>query len=423
MYILLSCRSFGNAGTSSTNPEERQFVIDSGASMHMLSKKDLRSGELETLKRSRFTITVVTANGEVQTNEEAQLYVHDLHIFVTAQLLEDTSVYCPLANTLQSARLHVWVAQWSWATSDQKWETDLQRTENFVHLAVPGLSSRSTTASSSTSSPQDLSVSLDPANVRSNEGSTGNCSKELRGTATGMVFPSCWRTSQRTSRSQKYQHPLKFLMTQIRNVPQKRHHGSTVFKLISQKTENQNDKGSLQNANWRSSTSSRKVSWLDNGGSHSPQRGGWISRQSPVQSRGSRSCHSMDSILSVQNGNFSGNGKEFTEISRAVTKAKSYLHWQFVGIHQILWRFIMESSYFHTSLIRDECYCRKSSAQNKGRIFSSIVAIWLGWKSGGLILWNAVAICEMPRTSWQTGKLHMKGDSENHFKAQWFILE
>ena len=155
------------------------------------------------------------------------------------------------------------VAQWLWATSDQKWETDLCRTENFVPLVVPGLSSRSTTASSSTSSPQDLSVSLDPANVRSNEGSTGDCSKELRGTATGMVFPSGWRTSQRTSRSQKYQHPLKFLMTQIRNVPQKWHHGSTVFILISQKTENQNDKGSLQNANWRSSTSSRKVWWFD----------------------------------------------------------------------------------------------------------------------------------------------------------------
>ena len=38
--------------------------------MHVLSKKDLRSGELETLKRSRSPTIVVTANGEVQTNEE-----------------------------------------------------------------------------------------------------------------------------------------------------------------------------------------------------------------------------------------------------------------------------------------------------------------------------------------------------------------
>ena len=38
---------------ASTKPEERHFVIDSGASVHMLSKKDLSSGELDTLKRSR----------------------------------------------------------------------------------------------------------------------------------------------------------------------------------------------------------------------------------------------------------------------------------------------------------------------------------------------------------------------------------
>ena len=51
---------------------ERVFVfIDSGASMHMLSKKDLGSDELDTLRRSRNPTLVVTANGEVQTNEEA----------------------------------------------------------------------------------------------------------------------------------------------------------------------------------------------------------------------------------------------------------------------------------------------------------------------------------------------------------------
>ena len=42
------------------------FVVDSGASMHILSKKDLSSDEIDTLRRSR---TVVTANGEVKTNE------------------------------------------------------------------------------------------------------------------------------------------------------------------------------------------------------------------------------------------------------------------------------------------------------------------------------------------------------------------
>ena len=46
---------------------------------------------------------------------------------------------------------------------------------------------------------------------------------------------------------------------------------------------------------------SRKVWWLDTGWSQSLQRGWWITEQSPVRCRFSRSCHSMDSILSVQN--------------------------------------------------------------------------------------------------------------------------
>ena len=66
------------------------FVVDSGASMHMLRKKDSSSDDMDTLRRSRNPTTVMTANGEVQTNEEAQVYVHDLDLFVTVQLLENT---------------------------------------------------------------------------------------------------------------------------------------------------------------------------------------------------------------------------------------------------------------------------------------------------------------------------------------------
>ena len=57
--------------------------------MHMVSRKDLRSDELDTLRRSRNPSTVVTANGEVQTNEQAQVYVHDLDLFLTMQVLDD----------------------------------------------------------------------------------------------------------------------------------------------------------------------------------------------------------------------------------------------------------------------------------------------------------------------------------------------
>ena len=63
--------------------EGREFVVDSGASMHMLGKKDLNSAELETMRVSQTPVTVNTANGEVQTKEEATVHVKGLDLFVT----------------------------------------------------------------------------------------------------------------------------------------------------------------------------------------------------------------------------------------------------------------------------------------------------------------------------------------------------
>ena len=41
-------------------------MVDSGASMHMVSEKDFNSAELETLRTSRSPTTVMTANGEMR---------------------------------------------------------------------------------------------------------------------------------------------------------------------------------------------------------------------------------------------------------------------------------------------------------------------------------------------------------------------
>ena len=63
-----------------------------GASLHMLIRKDLNSVELETVRISESPTTVVTANCEVQKKEEATLYVKGLNLFVKVKLLEDTPV-------------------------------------------------------------------------------------------------------------------------------------------------------------------------------------------------------------------------------------------------------------------------------------------------------------------------------------------
>ena len=67
-----------------------EFVVDSGASMHMISKKDLNSFALEILTTSRSPTTVITANGQVLTHKEATVYVKELDIFLTMKVLEDT---------------------------------------------------------------------------------------------------------------------------------------------------------------------------------------------------------------------------------------------------------------------------------------------------------------------------------------------
>ena len=63
---------------STLKPEEREFVADSGASMHMISKKDLISAEMDTLTTSCSPTIVITANAEVQTHEEATENVKEL---------------------------------------------------------------------------------------------------------------------------------------------------------------------------------------------------------------------------------------------------------------------------------------------------------------------------------------------------------
>ena len=84
--------------STSKKPEEREVVVDSGASMHMMSKPELSSDELDTLRKSRNPTVVLTANGEVYTNEEARVFVHDSNLFGTVQLVEETLAVLSLGN-------------------------------------------------------------------------------------------------------------------------------------------------------------------------------------------------------------------------------------------------------------------------------------------------------------------------------------
>ena len=83
---------------STLKPEEREFVVDSGASMHMISKKDLSDAEMVILTKSCSPTTIITANGELQTHEEAIVYVKELDIFLTMKVLENTPAVLSLGK-------------------------------------------------------------------------------------------------------------------------------------------------------------------------------------------------------------------------------------------------------------------------------------------------------------------------------------
>ena len=67
--------------------------------MHMISKKDdLSNAEMDDLTKSCSPTIVITANGEVQTQEEAIVYVKELDFFLTMKVLENTPAVLSLGK-------------------------------------------------------------------------------------------------------------------------------------------------------------------------------------------------------------------------------------------------------------------------------------------------------------------------------------
>ena len=104
----------------------------------MLSKKDLSSAEMDSLPRSRIPKTVVTANGELQlqTNEEAQVYGHDLDLFVTVQLLDDTPAVLSLGKLCEENGYSYELSSGQKTRLTKNGKEFSCRTENFLRSLV-----------------------------------------------------------------------------------------------------------------------------------------------------------------------------------------------------------------------------------------------------------------------------------------------
>ena len=152
--------------------------------MHMINKKDLSDAEMDTFTKSCSPTIVITANGEVQTHEEAIVYVKELGIFFTVKVLDNTPAVLSLVKLCdKNGYSYEWInGQKSHLIKDGI--RIICNTENFVPIVVPGLS-RSSSGSSSTSrtplrqeshSPSSYSSSSSPAvseiQTREQEGRT-----------------------------------------------------------------------------------------------------------------------------------------------------------------------------------------------------------------------------------------------------------
>ena len=121
--------------------------------MHMISRKDLSNAEMDTLTKSCSPTIVLTANGEVQTHEEAIVYVKELGIFLTMKVLENTPAVLSLGKLCDE---NGYSYEWINGQKPHLIKDGIRiicNTENFVPIVVPGLSSSSSGSSSTLRTP------------------------------------------------------------------------------------------------------------------------------------------------------------------------------------------------------------------------------------------------------------------------------
>ena len=204
--------------------------------------------------------------------------------------------------------------------------------DNFVPLVVPGLSSSSSSSSASTSRPKNQSkssgeseASTDPMTTRRAKHACGNrCRQTL------IRKPRVARTENEMDEEdpkqgipdglQPFTENLEDLETHVPAHPSEREISDSegdASKVETQKRKHsifahfpkdrkwdmclrtKNYEGSVQKTPWSINTTCREVWSFDYSRSQSPQWRKWIPEQSPIRCRGTRSRHSVVTILSV----------------------------------------------------------------------------------------------------------------------------
>ena len=101
---------------------------------------------MDILTTSRSPTIVITANGEVQTHEEATVYVEELDILLTMKVLEDTPAVSSLGKLSDE---HGYSYEWINGQKPHLIKNGIRKqcnTENLVPTVVLGLSTSSSSS-------------------------------------------------------------------------------------------------------------------------------------------------------------------------------------------------------------------------------------------------------------------------------------
>ena len=108
---------------------------------------------MDTLTKSCSPTIVITANGEVQTHEEATVYVKELDIFLPMKVLKNTPAVLSLGKLCDENGYSYELINGQKPHLIKNGIRIPCNTENFVPIVVPGLSSSSSESSSTLKTP------------------------------------------------------------------------------------------------------------------------------------------------------------------------------------------------------------------------------------------------------------------------------
>ena len=204
-YVLYSCWSKGNVGT--------HFEKTRGARIRSRFRSiSAHDEQKKTQAHVNWTLCEDPENPTfvlTHTNEEAQVFVHDLNFFVTVQLLEDALAVLSLGKLcIDHGYSYEWVSGHK-PRLTKEGKTIVCKTDTFVGLVVPGLFTSS--GSNSSSTPGIVNKISPWAKWRTSPTKVVRIilkshKVEMR-TTVCEIFLNGWRSSQIILRTQKCLHP------------------------------------------------------------------------------------------------------------------------------------------------------------------------------------------------------------------------